>query len=77
MIATAPYVLAWLAVTLAVLAAPLLLVLPITPLLDRRTTRRRLRASRAARPVLAGHYAHGYCVTRALDRYGRLEVAHA
>ena len=77
MTASLPYVLQWLGITLAVLAAPLLLVLPITPALDRWHDWKRLRASRAARPVLAGHYAHGYCVTRALDRYGRLAVAHA
>jgi hypothetical protein len=73
--ATVPYVLGWLAVTIAVLAAPLLLVLPVTPLLDRRTTRRQLRASKVARPVTDAHYAHSYLTTRALDRGVKLVPA--
>jgi hypothetical protein len=76
--ATVPYVLAWLAATVAVLAAPLLVVLPVTPLLDRRTTRRRLRASKVARPVTGEHVAAHYMWTRALDRGDvQLAVAHA
>jgi hypothetical protein len=66
--ATIPLVLGWLAATVAVLAAPLLLVLPVTPLLDRWHDWRRLRASKVARPVTGAHYAYGYCATRALDR---------
>ena len=73
MIATVPYVLGWLAATITVLAAPLLLVLPVIPLLDRRTDWRRRRASKVARPVTGAHYAHSYMTTRALDR-GRLAV---
>jgi hypothetical protein len=69
--ATIPLVLGWLAATVA---APLLLVLPVTPLLDRRTTRRRLRASKVARPVTGEHVAYGYTCTRALDRGVRLAV---
>lgn len=70
--ATIPLCLGWLAATVAVLAAPLLLVLPVVPLLDRRTDWRRRRASKVARPVARDHYAHSYCVTQALDRGVRL-----
>jgi hypothetical protein len=74
MTATLPYVLGWLAATVAVLAAPLLLVLPVTPLLDRWHDWRRLRASRVARPVTGEHRAYDYCATRALDRGVQLAV---
>lgn len=73
--ATVPYVLEWLGVTLAVLAAPLLLVLPVTPLLDRWHDWRRLRASKVARPVTGEHCAYSYCATRAIDRGVRLVTA--
>jgi hypothetical protein len=73
--ATVPYVLAWLAAAAACLATPLLLVLPVTPLLDRRTDWRR-RASRVAVPVTGEHYADDYMRYRALRR-GVLAVAHA
>jgi hypothetical protein len=66
--ATVPYVLLWLAATVAVLAAPLLLVLPVTPLLDKRTTRRRLRASKVARPVTGKHATQEYMRYRATQR---------
>jgi hypothetical protein len=73
--ATIPLCLGWLAVVVAVLAAPLLLVLPVTPLLDRRTDWRRRRASKVARPVTDAHYAHSYLTTRALDRGVKLVPA--
>jgi hypothetical protein len=73
--ATLPYVLSWLAVFAAALAAPLLLVLPVTPLLDRRTDWRRRRATRVAVPVTRDHVAHDYLVTQALGRGVRLAVA--
>jgi hypothetical protein len=74
MTASVPYVLTWLAIAAAILAAPLLLVLPITPALDRWHDWRRLRASRAARPVTGEHYAESYMRYRALRR-GVLAVA--
>lgn len=70
--ATVPYVLGWLAAAIGALALPLLLVLPVTPLLDRRTDWRRLRASRVAVPVTGEHYAAPYMATRALSRGVRL-----
>jgi hypothetical protein len=73
--ATIPLCLGWLAATVAVLAAPLLLVLPVTPLLDRWHDWRRLRASKVARPVTGEHVAYGYACTRALDRGVRLVSA--
>jgi len=76
MTASVPYVAMWLGIAAAILAAPLLLVLPVTPLLDRRTMRRRRRASKAARPVTGEHATQEYMRVRALRR-GVLAVAHA
>jgi hypothetical protein len=76
MTASVPYVLLWLAIAAAILAAPLLLVLPVTPLLDRRTDWRRLRASKVARPVTGEHATQEYMRYRATQR-GVLAVAHA
>jgi hypothetical protein len=63
---------------LAAVVGPLLLlvvaVCAIGPLLDWRCARRKLRASRVARPVTGEHAAQGYMRTRALDRGVRLEV---
>jgi hypothetical protein len=75
--ATVPYVLGWLAVFAAALAAPLLAILPVVPLLDRYHGWRRLRASKVARPVTGEHYAYGYTCRRAMDRGVRLAVASA
>jgi hypothetical protein len=72
--ATIPLCLGWLAATVAVLAAPLLLVLPVVPLLDRWHDWRRLRASKVAVPVTGEHFAYSYTCTRALDRGIRLAV---
>jgi hypothetical protein len=64
---------------LAVVVAPLVLLVALVcavgPLLDLRVTRRKLRASRVARPVTGEHAAQGYLRTRALDRGVQLEVA--
>jgi len=75
MTATVPYVLQWLGIAVACLAAPLLLVLPITPLLDRRTDWRRRRASRLAGPVLEEGPIQLYMWTQTLDRRIRLALA--
>ena len=48
----------------------------LRPLLDRRTTRKRLRASKVARPVTGEHATQEYMRVRALRR-GVLAVAHA
>lgn len=73
--ATLPYVAGWLAATVAVLAAPLLLVLPVTPLLDRWHAWRKLRASRVAVPVTGEHMAYSYACTRAMARGVKLVTA--
>jgi hypothetical protein len=66
---------------LAAAVAPLVLlvaaVCAVGPLLDLAVTRRKLRASKVARPVTGEHYAHDYLVARALDRGVQLVVTHA
>jgi hypothetical protein len=75
MTATIPMCLAWLAAFTGSGVLLLAAVCAVGPLHDRRTMRRRLRASKVARPVTGEHYAAPYMTTRALGRGVRLAAS--